>query len=44
MLLLLLKATKKAKGLFGQKKGCLRLVIKKRYRKRYKEVYTLKED
>jgi hypothetical protein len=31
---------KKIKGLSGQKRGCLKLVIKKRYKKCCEKVYT----
>jgi hypothetical protein len=31
------------RGLFGQKEGRLRLAIKERYKKCYKEVYTQKK-
>jgi hypothetical protein len=40
MLLLSLRATKGDKGFIWPKKGCLRLAIKERYKKCYKEVYT----
>jgi hypothetical protein len=40
MLLLLLRTTKENKGFIWPEKGCLRLVIKERYKKCYKKVYT----